>query len=76
VSTDAKGAKILARTFFQQLRAAGYTPNQIIGVASELIDLVTADLKETAAVRAADLPADLNPELTPMPQVQVRVRPQ
>jgi hypothetical protein len=75
VSTDAKGTKILARTFFQQLRAAGYTPNQIIGVATELIDLVTVDLKETAAVRAADL----TPTPTPMPQGQaqaVRVRPQ
>jgi len=75
VSIDAKGTKILARTFFQQLKAAGYTPNQIIGVATELIDLVTVEVKENAAqVRATE--PDLNPELTPMPPVQVRVRPQ
>jgi len=75
VSIDAKGTKILARTFFQQLRSAGYTPKQIIGVATELIDLVTVEVKENAAqVRAAE--PDLKPELTPMPQVQVRVRPQ
>jgi hypothetical protein len=46
VSTDAKASKILARTFFNQLRASGYTPTQVIGVATELIDLVTSDLKE------------------------------
>lgn len=46
MSTDQKGTRILARTFFQQLRASGYTQQQIIGVASELIDLVTTDLRE------------------------------
>ena len=55
VSTDAKGTKILARTFFQQLRASGYTPHQIIGVATELIDLVTTELRgaEAASLAAA-----------------------
>lgn len=46
MSTDAKATKILARTFFNQLRGSGYTPNQVIGVASELIELVTEDLKQ------------------------------
>jgi hypothetical protein len=46
VSTDAKATKILARTFFNQLRASGYTSTQVIGVATELIDLVTSDLRE------------------------------
>ena len=46
MSTDRKGTKILARTFFNQLRAGGYTPNQIIGIATELIDLVTTDLRD------------------------------
>jgi hypothetical protein len=46
MSTDKRGTKILARTFFNQLRASGYTPNQIIGIATELIDLVTCDLRE------------------------------
>src|SRR5450432_3126995 len=44
MSTDKKGTKILARTFFTQLRAGGYTPNQILDIATELIDLVTTDL--------------------------------
>ena len=47
MSTDQKGTKILARTFFNQLRAGGYTPNQIIGIATELIDLVASDLRES-----------------------------
>ncbi len=46
MSTDAKASKILARTFFNQLRASGYTATQVIGIATELIDLVTSDLKE------------------------------
>ena len=46
VSTDQKGTKILARTFFNQLRAGGYTPNQIIGIATELIDLVASEIRE------------------------------
>ena len=46
VSTDAKATKILARTFFNQLRSSGYTPAQVIAVATELIDLVATDIKE------------------------------
>lgn len=46
MSTDKKGTRILARTFFAQLRSGGYTPNQIVDIATELIDLVTTDLKE------------------------------
>jgi hypothetical protein len=49
MSTDKKGAKILARTFFNQLRAGGYTPSQIIAIASELIDLVTCELRDDAS---------------------------
>lgn len=55
MSTDKKGTKILARTFFAQLRAGGYTPNQILDISTELIDLVTQDLKEMPkAVQAAE----------------------
>jgi hypothetical protein len=46
MSTDKRGTKILARTFFNQLRASGYTSNQIIGIATELIDLMTCELRE------------------------------
>lgn len=53
MSTDKKGTKILARTFFAQLRQGGYTPNQILDIATELIDLVTNDLKEVKPVEGA-----------------------
>ncbi len=42
---DAKGTQILAKTLFKELRGSGYTPNQILGLSTELIDLVTKDLK-------------------------------
>ena len=59
MSTDQKGSRILARTFFNQLRASGYTPHQVIGIATELLDLVTVDLKEgdkAVAVQATQEP--------------------
>ena len=42
---DVKGTQILAKTLFKELRASGYTPHQILGLSTELIDLVTKDLK-------------------------------
>jgi len=60
VSTDAKASKILARTFFNQLRASGYTPTQVIGVATELIELVTSDIREEG--RRPEVVAELTPE--------------
>ena len=53
VSTDAKATKILARTFFNQLRSSGYTPTQVIAVATELIDLVATDIREADKSPAA-----------------------
>jgi hypothetical protein len=47
VSTDAKATRILARTFFNQLRSSGYTPTQVIAVATELIDLVATDIRDS-----------------------------
>lgn len=54
MSTDKKGTKILARTFFTQLRAAGYTPQQIIGVATELLDLVTTEIRDGEKVESVE----------------------
>ena len=53
MSTDKKGTKILARTFFAQLRAGGYTPNQILDISSELIELVTSEMKEISKLEGA-----------------------
>ncbi len=59
MSTDKKGTKILARTFFTQLRTGNYTPNQILDIATELIDLVTNDLKEATPKPTEDKPAEI-----------------
>jgi hypothetical protein len=62
LSTDKKGTKILARTFFNQLRASGYTPTQIIGVATELLDLVTTDIKEGDKAIAPEVTQEARPD--------------
>ena len=49
---DVKGTKILAKSLFKELRGNGYSTNQILSLSTELIDLVTKDLKgehDTAA---------------------------
>lgn len=63
MSTDKKGTRILARTFFAQLRSGGYTPHQVVDIATELIELVTNDLKEVKPVegaQAAERPASFS----------------
>ncbi|WP_208722942.1 hypothetical protein [Corallococcus llansteffanensis] len=62
MSTDQKSTRILARTFFTQLRASGYTPHQVIGIATELLELVTTDLREGGDKAAA---AQATPESAP-----------
>jgi hypothetical protein len=42
---DVKGTQILAKSLFKELRGSGYTPNQILSLSTELIGLVTADLR-------------------------------
>ena len=39
------GVSILARSIFRQMRLQGYTPNQIIGLSSELLQLVSHDIR-------------------------------
>ena len=43
---DAKGTKILAKSLFKELRGNGYSANQILSLSTELIDLVTQDLRD------------------------------
>jgi hypothetical protein len=64
LSTDQKGPRILARTFFAQLRSSGYTPHQIIGIATELLDLVTEELKQGEKPQTGDV-AQVTPEQGP-----------
>jgi hypothetical protein len=42
---DVKGTQILAKSLFKELRATGYTPNHILSLSTELIDLITQDLR-------------------------------
>lgn len=47
--TNAKGTRILARSFFKELRENGYTHQQILALSTELIDLVTREVKSDDA---------------------------
>ncbi len=46
---DAKGTRILAKSLFKELRDNGYSANQVLSLSTELIDLVTEDLKAASA---------------------------
>jgi hypothetical protein len=46
---DSKGTKILAKSLFKELRGNGYSANQILALTTELIDLVTQDLRDHCA---------------------------
>jgi hypothetical protein len=50
---DNKGTKILAKSLFKELRGNGYSPNQILNLSTELIELVTQDLRDEHAQAAA-----------------------
>lgn len=65
MSTDQKGPRILARTFYAQLRSSGYTPHQIIGIATELLDLVTEELKQGDKAAAGTDVAQVTTEQAP-----------
>jgi hypothetical protein len=43
-----RALKILCKSLYRDLRQNGYEPKQIVAVASELISLVTSDIKEEA----------------------------
>ncbi|WP_248356033.1 hypothetical protein [Anaeromyxobacter oryzae] len=53
---DVKGTKILAKSLFKELRGNGYSTNQILSLSTELIDLVTQDLKGDHEGEVQDAP--------------------
>jgi hypothetical protein len=59
---DNKGTRILAKSLFKELRGNGYSANQILGLTTELIDLVTQDLRD-ASVAASSQRADSGEEV-------------
>lgn len=54
---DNKATQILAKSLFKELRGNGYSPNQILGLTTELIDLVTKDLREGHAAAQSASPS-------------------
>lgn len=58
---EVKGTRILAKSLFKELRGNGYSPNQILSLSTELIDLVTQDLRadhEAPSAPPAQQPAN------------------
>ncbi|MEZ4381442.1 MAG: hypothetical protein R3A79_08830 [Nannocystaceae bacterium] len=51
-----RALSILARSLFRQMRDQGYSTEQIIGLSSELLELVSKDLRsgEESALAAAE----------------------
>jgi len=45
--------RAMARSFYDQLAREGFTPNQVVGLATNLLDLVHAELHEPAPVPSA-----------------------
>ena len=41
-----KALRILSKSIYKELRQNGYEPKQIVALATELISLVTTDIKE------------------------------
>ena len=41
-----KALKILAKSIYRELKAYGYEPRQIVALATELISLVTQEMRE------------------------------
>lgn len=50
--SGSSGPKILARSFYRELREGGFTPKQILSASNELLELVTQELREEANGRA------------------------
>ncbi len=42
----AQVARLLAKSFYREMRAAGFAPNQIVGAAGEIIDQLSASLRK------------------------------
>ncbi len=43
-----RALKILSKSIYKEMRQNGYEPKQIVALATELISLVTSDIKEDA----------------------------
>lgn len=59
---DVKGTKILAKSLFKELRGNGYSANQILSLSTELIELVTQDIK---GAHVASVAGEIRPAVAP-----------
>lgn len=44
-SRDSRTLAILAKTIYRELRASGYAENDVVALASELLGIVTSEVK-------------------------------
>ncbi len=47
---DAQRVRIIARSFYKELRSSGYTPKHLLALSTELIELITLDLRKADAL--------------------------
>ena len=52
-STDTRRTRAMARSFYEQLSREGFTPDQVVGLATTLLDLVHAELHAPPPAPAA-----------------------
>lgn len=45
-----RALKILSKSIYRELRQNGYEPKQIVALATELVSLVTTDIKEDSTL--------------------------
>ncbi len=48
-----RAVKIIAKSMYKELRQHGYDPKQIVALSSELISLVTSEMKDEHAAEEA-----------------------
>jgi len=51
-NADVGNARFLAREFYKEMRESGFTPEQMLTVSNELLELVAADLKARVEAKA------------------------
>lgn len=62
-----KGARLVARTFYRELRRAGFADRHIMAVADELLGCLTASLREVRRQGEATAQRVADPALNPSP---------
>ena len=53
-TTDPKALKIMAKSLYRQLREGGYSQGDVLGFASELLSMVSHEVRERQPVSAAN----------------------